>query len=141
MAQAWRVMRCESAIQSLTADFTLSCGGYRKPAKAGGGNLPLMIGNNVLAEIAHADLLESWEAAVSLTASELITMTEVAGRRLARIMVAGIDTDHLSEAVTDAAVLFLLAMRRHGISDPKRIPACTVMWHGQEGRESVLLGA
>jgi hypothetical protein len=139
-------MRCESAIESLTADFTLSCAGYRKPAKPGaesraGGNLPLMIGNNVLAEIAHADLLESWEAAVSLTASELITMTEVAGRRLAQIMVAGIDTDHLSEAVTDAAVLFLLAMRRHGISDPKRIPACTVMWHGQEGRESVLLGA
>lgn len=139
-------MRCESAIESLTADFTLSCAGYRKPAKPGaesraGGNLPLMIGNTVLAEIAHADLLESWEAAVSLTASELITMTEVAGRRLAAIMVAGIDSGHLSEAVTDAAVLFLLAMRRHGISDPKRIPACTVTWHGQEGRESVLLGA
>ena len=67
-------MRCESAIESLTADFTLSCAGYRNPAKPGaesriGGNLPLMIGNNVLAEIAHADLLESWEAAVSLTAS------------------------------------------------------------------------
>ena len=135
-------MRCESAIESLTADFTLSCGGYRQPVKAGGdGNLPLMIGNNVLAEIAHEDLLESWDAAVSLSACELITMTEVAGRRLAQIMEEGIDTGHLSEAVTDAAVLFLLAMRRHGISDPKRIPACTVMWHGQEGRESVLLGA
>jgi hypothetical protein len=135
-------MRCESAIESLTADFTLSCGGYRQPVKAGSdGNLPLMIGNNVLAEIAHEDLLESWDAAVSLTACELITMTEVAGRRLAQIMEDGIDTGHLSEAVTDAAVLFLLAMRRHGISDPKRIPACTVMWHGQDGRESVLLGA
>ena len=139
-------MRCESAIESLTADFTLSCAGYRKPAMAGaesraGGNLPLMIGNNVLAEIAHEDLLESWEAAVSLSACELITMTEVAGRRLAQIMVEGIDSDRLNEAVTDAAVLFLLAMRRHGISDPKRIPACTVMWHGQEGRQSVLLGA
>ena len=135
-------MRCESAIESLTADFTLSCGGYRQPAEAGNdGNLPLMIGNNVLAEIAHENLLESWDAAVSLSACELITMTEVAGRRLAQIMEDGIDTGHLSEAVTDAAVLFLLAMRRHGISDPKRIPACTVMWHGQEGRESVLLGA
>jgi len=135
-------MRCESAIETLTADFTLSCGGYRQPVKAGSdGNLPLMIGNNVLAEIAHEDLLESWDAAVSLSACELITMTEVAGRRLAQIMEDGIDTGHLSEAVTDAAVLFLLAMRRHGISDPKRIPACTVMWHGQEGRESVLLGA
>lgn len=135
-------MRCESAIESLTADFTLSCGGYRQPVKAGNdGNLPLMIGNSVLAEIAHEDLLESWEAAVSLSASELITMSEVAGKRLAQIMVDGIDSGHLNEAVSDAAVLFLLAMRRHGISDPKRIPACTVMWHGQEGRESVLLGA
>ncbi|MGQ0483999.1 MAG: hypothetical protein ACT4SY_01395 [Hyphomicrobiales bacterium] len=139
-------MRCESAIETLTADFTLTCAGYRKSAATGaagraGGNLPLMIGHTVLAEIGHDDLLDSWAAAVSLTACELITMTEVAGRRLAGIMAEGIDTGHLSEAVSDAAVLFLLAMRRHGISDPKRIPACTVMWHGQEGRESVLLGA
>ncbi len=134
-------MHCEFAIASPAADFTLTCAGYRKPAKTGAGNLPLMIGNSVLAEIAHADLVESWEAALSLSASELVSMTEAAGRRLAEIMEEGIDTDHLCEAVTDAAVLFLLAMRRHGISDPKRIPACTVMWHGQEGRESVLLGA
>lgn len=139
-------MHCQSAIEPPTADFTLTCAGYRKPAKLGAegraaGNLPLMIGNDVLAEIAHVDLVESWEAAVALSASELVTMTEAAGRRLAEIIEEGIDTDHLSEAVIDAAVLFLLAMRRHGISDPKRIPACTVMWHGQEGRESVLLGA
>lgn len=139
-------MHCEFAIEPPTNDFTLTCAGYRKPATTGAegrapGNLPLMIGNSVLAEIAHADLVESWEAALSLSASELVSMTETAGRRLAGIMEEGIDTDHLCEAVTDAAVLFLLAMRRHGISDPKRIPACTVMWHGQEGRESVLLGA
>jgi hypothetical protein len=100
-----------------------------------------MIGNNLLAEIAHKDLLEGWEAAVSLSACELITMTEIAGKRLAQMMEDGIDAGDVTEAVTDAAVLFLLAMRRHGISDPKRIPACTVMWHGQEGRERVLLGA
>ena len=40
-------------------------------------------------------------------------------------------------AVVDAAVVFLLAMKRHGVSDPRRIPACTVRWalHGE--RESV----
>ena len=46
-----------------------------------------------------------------------------------------------ADAVTDAAVVLLLAMRRQGITDPKRIPACTVMWNGHEGRERVLLGA
>jgi hypothetical protein len=133
-------MRSESAIESLTADFTVSCAGYRK-AESRPGKLPLMIGDNLMAEITDADLAESWRAALSLNACELITMTEVAGSRLAALLEEGINADDLSEAVTDAAVLFLLAMRRHGISDPKRIPACSVMWHGQEGRESVLLGA
>ena len=46
-----------------------------------------------------------------------------------------------SQAELRAAVVFLLAMKRYGISDPKRIPACTVMWHGHDGQGHVLLGA
>ncbi|MGH6854889.1 MAG: hypothetical protein ACREDX_00955 [Aestuariivirga sp.] len=126
--------------------FTLTCPGYRSgPARDGSapssGNLSFMIGNDVLAEIGHADLIESWRAAVCLSAAEAARMTEQAGEHLAEILDGGLATADLTEAVTDAAVVFLLAMKRHGISDPKRIPACTVMWHGQDGRGHVLLGA
>ena len=117
--------------------FTLTCAGYR----AARGDLSFMIGNDVVAEIGHADLVESWRAATRLSATEAARMTEAAGFHLAEILDEGLATADLAEAVTDAAVVFLLAMRRYGISDPKRIPACTVMWHGQDGQGHVLLGA
>ena len=59
-------------------------------------------------------------------------------KRFARVAI--VLEDHYWDG-TDAAVVFLLAMKRFGVSDPKRIPACTVMWNGQEHREHVLLGA
>jgi hypothetical protein len=126
--------------------FTLTCPGYRSGCSHDGsasscGNLSFMIGNDVIAEIDHADLLESWQAAVRLSAAEAARMTEAAGHHLAEILDGGLATADLTEAVTDAAVVFLLAMKRYGISDPKRIPACTVMWHGHDGQGHVLLGA
>ena len=125
--------------------FTLICPGYKRLESSfrrgqKTGNLVFSIGRDVIAEIAHADLLESWEAASELTAAEAKRMTEVAANHLSEILDSGLESGDLTEAVTDAAVVFLLAMRRQGISDPKRIPACTVMWDGREGRERVLLG-
>ena len=126
--------------------FMLSCPGYRGSRMHDGsavarGNLSFMIGNDVLAEIEHDDLLESWQAAASLSSAEAMKMTETAGFHLLEIIESGLPTADLTDAVTDAAVVFLLAMKRYGISDPKRIPACTVIWNGQDGRERVLLGA
>jgi len=126
--------------------FTLTCPGYRGGRSHDGGassrgNLSFMIGNDVVAEIDHADLIESWRAATVLSAAEAARMTEAAGHHLAEILDGGLATADLTEAVTDAAVVFLLAMKRYGISDPKRIPACTVMWHGHDGQGHVLLGA
>ncbi|MBI3674038.1 MAG: hypothetical protein HY245_11615 [Rhizobiales bacterium] len=100
-----------------------------------------MIGNDVVAEIGHGDLMSSWQAASALSASEAFAMSETAGKRLAEIVGTGLNAADLTEAVTDAAVVFLLAMCRFGIKDPKRIPACTVMWNGQEERGHVVLGA
>ena len=101
------------------------------------GNLPLLIGSDVLAEISHADLLESWETAISLPVKDLNAMTALAGQRLSDMLEANLDAEDLTELVSDAAVLFLLAMRRFGISEADRIPACTVKWNGQEAAESV----
>jgi hypothetical protein len=101
------------------------------------GNLPLMIGADVLAEITHADLLESWETAVALPLNDLNAMTTLAGQRLSDMLEENLDTEDLTELVSDAAVLFLLAMRRFGVSEANRIPACTVKWNGQQATESV----
>ena len=47
----------------------------------------------------------------------------------------------LSEMVTDAAVLFLLGVRSHGVSTPDAIPACTVSFDAEHGRAKMALSA
>jgi hypothetical protein len=139
-------MRADPGDDETVPAFTLSCPGYHGPRKhAGGsrspGNLSFRIGDSVVAEIEHDDLLESWREASKLSPEAALKMSEQAGDRLADIMELGLEASDLAEAVADAAVVFLLAMKRQGISDPKRIPACTVMWNGHDHRERVLLGA
>ncbi len=133
----WCEMRDD---ESLT--FTLTCPGEQTTDAQvldiqARGNLPLMIGDDVLAEIKYEDLVESWETAVSLPAAELDAMTALAGQRLSLILENNLEAEDLTDVVSDAAVLFLLAMRRFGVSEPHRIPACTVKWNGQEAIESV----
>ena len=140
------VMRVDSGLDQTVPSFTLVCPGYRAArSKEAGvlseGNLTFTIGSHVVAEIDAGDLLESWEAAESLSPGEAVKMTELAADHLSDLLESGLPAADLTEAVTDAAVVFLLAMRRSGISDPKRIPACTVMWNGHEGREHVVFSA
>ncbi len=135
-------MRSDHLLDGTVPDFTLTCPGYKTGRREGlPSALTFSIGAEVVAEIAHADLLESWEAARELSPSETVKMAQVAASHLSSILDSGLETADLTDAVTDAAVVLLLAMRRQGITDPKRIPACTVMWNGHEGRERVLLGA
>lgn len=138
-------MRSESRFDDTVPDFTLVCPGYRSGRVKGenpqAGNLTFSIGAQVVAEIQHDDLLESWQAAGELSPGECLEMAEKAADHLAQILDSGLSTADLTEAVTDAAVVLLLAMRRNGITDPKRIPACTVMWNGHEGKERVFFGA
>lgn len=138
-------MRSDSRLDETVPSFTLVCPGYRAQRSHNGaapadGNLTFTIGADVVAEIDYDDLVESWQAACELSSPEALKMTQIAAAHLTEILACGMLSGDLSEAVTDAAVVFLLAMRRNGISDPKRIPACTVMWNGQEGREHVFFG-
>jgi hypothetical protein len=135
-------MRNESHSRNEFPVFTLTCPGNdcadeRVHDIQLRGNLPLMIGSDVLAEISHADLLESWETAISLSLKDLNAMTTLAGKRLSEMLEENLDSGDLTELVSDAAVLFLLAKRRVGISEANRITACTVKWNGQEATESV----
>jgi hypothetical protein len=138
-------MNSDLSSAEASSSFTLVCPGYRGVASHEGaarseGKLTFTIGSQVVAEIGHSDLLESWEAAEELTPGEVVKMSKVAADHLSEILESGLAAGDLTEAVTDAAVVFLLAMKRNGIKDPKRIPACTVMWNGHEGEERVFFG-
>lgn len=139
-------MRPDTRLDDTIPSFTLVCTGYcRGHAQAGEehteGNLTFTIGAEVVAEIELSDLVESWQAACELTSPEALKMTEMAATHLIELLEAGLAASDPTDAVTDAGVVLLLAMKRQGISDPKRIPACTVMWNGHEGRERVFFGA
>ncbi|MGE3873911.1 MAG: hypothetical protein AB7F74_13225 [Parvibaculaceae bacterium] len=123
--------------------FTLTCPAKDSPdlkvrAIRARGNLPLMIDDRLLAEIAQGDLVESWETAVSLSASALADMSKLAGARLASVLEDNIDAADLSDVVSDAAVLFLLAMRRAGVRTPDEIGPCTLLWDEERRQELVL---
>ena len=128
-------MQAEITFENMTAGFTLASAGYRTAG------LVFTIVPNLVAELDQADLLESWAAADELSAEEAADMTEEAALHLSEMLEEGLSAVDLPEAVTDAAVVFLLAMKRHGVSDPKRIPACTVKWNLATGREQVYLGS
>ncbi|MFM8745851.1 MAG: hypothetical protein ACKOED_04190 [Aestuariivirga sp.] len=129
-----------------TPCFTLVCPGYRSAVSHAGasvtaGRLALAIGPQLVAELDDGDLAESWAATAELSSAEAEEMSEAAALHLIEMLEDGLSAGDLSEAVVDAAVVFLLAMKRHGISDPRRIPACTVRWalHGE--REKVMVAS
>ena len=122
---------------SSSSSFTLVCPGYRAAA----GRLAFSVGAQLVAELDDADLLESWQSAEDLTAAEADELAGLAGTHLAEILADGIDAADIAEAAAEAAVVFLLAMRRQGISDPRRIPACSVMWSGAGLPERVMFSA
>lgn len=112
--------------------FTLVSPGYRPQAK----RLAFAIGT-LVAEMDDDDLAQSWQAAEELTAREASELSEAAALHLMELLEEGLPAADLSEAVADAAVVFLIALKRHGIGDPKRIPACAVMWNLHSDRARV----
>jgi hypothetical protein len=105
------------------------------------GNMPLIVGERLVAEIDRRDLLESWQTAAELSPEELIRMSKTAGSRLAQTIDENIDATNLTDAVTDAAVLFLLTLRRKGVRTPDEIQPCTVLWDDEAAQEYLLLQA
>ena len=123
--------------------FTLTCPSRDSPdrevrAIRARGNLPLMIDDRLLAEIVHSDLAESWETAVHLPAQALADMSKLAGERLTLVLEDNIGSADLTDVVSDAAVLFLLAMRRAGVKSLEEIGPCTLLWDEERHQELIL---
>lgn len=126
--------------------FTLTCPAAdsrdsRVAAIRSRGNLPLMVDGQVLAEIDRAELHDSWVATSTLKPSELAAMTRLAGERLAQTLRNEIDSADLTDVVSDAAVLFLLTMRRYGANGPQAILPCTVIWDEAHSAERIVMRA
>jgi len=133
-------------VQSGVNSVTVSCPGRLSNVPAivhirERGNLPLLVGDQVLAELTRGDLVESWDTACALSVLELAHMCKIAGERLVKALDERIEFADLSEVVTDATVLFLLGIRRHGIRSPEDIPACSVCYDVGRGEEVVALSA
>ena len=105
--------------------FTLVSPGYRPAA----GRLAFTIGAQLVAEMTDDDLAQSWQAAGELSARESAELSEAAALHLIELLEDGLPAADIADAVAVAAVIFLIAMKRQGIADPKRIPACAVMWN------------
>jgi hypothetical protein len=105
------------------------------------GNLPLLVGDRLIAEIDRMDLLESWQTAAELTPEEISRMNKAAGSRLAQVVEENLESANITDVVTDAAVLFLLTLRSRGVRTPDEIRPCTVLWDDQSAQEYLLLQA
>lgn len=139
-------MQRSGVFEAKPQGFTLVCPGYRgsdrdEGASAGTGRLVFTVGSQLVAELDQGDLIETWAAAEELSAAEAAELTEAAAAHLLDMLEDGVGAVDIAEAVTEAAVVFLLAMKRQGISDPRRIPACSVMWNGSGTQERVLFSA
>jgi hypothetical protein len=97
------------------------------------GNLPLMIGERVLAEIARDDLDESWETARDLPAAKAARLARQAGERLRELLADSLASADLADMVSSAAVLYLTALRKIGAGDPAEHTGCVVSYDGGEG--------
>jgi len=105
------------------------------------GNLPLMVGDHLLAEIDRNDLKESWAAAKKLPPADIAAMCRLAGARLTKLLEDNINSEDLTDIVTDAAALFLLALRRNGVKTTKEIKPCALVWDDKTGQEHLLMQA
>lgn len=99
-------------------------------AIAARGNVPLLIGDCVLAEVPRAQLEGEWQASAALSDVEAADYCRRAASRLSRAFDSGIGAADLSELVANAAVLFVLSLRKAGIASPREIGPCTVHHDG-----------
>lgn len=92
------------------------------------GNIPLLIGDCVLAEVPSSRLDSEWQASAGLSNAQASDYCRRAAARLSRALDSGIAAADLGDVVANAAVLFVLSLREAGIVSPGDIRPCTVRY-------------
>jgi hypothetical protein len=98
----------------------------------GRGNVPLLIENCLLAEVPRDQLNREWAACDAISDVEAADYCRRAAGRLSRAFDSEIASADLSDLVANAAVLFLLSLRKSGITSPSDIGPCEVSYDGSE---------
>ncbi|MGI9512268.1 MAG: hypothetical protein ACR2OL_05155 [Anderseniella sp.] len=98
----------------------------------GRGNVPLLIEDCLLAEVPRDQLQREWEACKTISDVDAADYCRRAAGRLSRAFESEIASADLSDIVANAAVLFLLSLRKSGIVSPDQIGPCEVCYDGTE---------
>ncbi len=94
------------------------------------GNVPLLIGDSVLAELSRKRLDAEWDASGAISDAEAADYCRRAAARLSRAFDSGLGSADVSDMVANAAVLFVLTLRKAGIASSSDIAPCRVVHDG-----------
>jgi len=98
----------------------------------GRGNMPLLIEDCLLAEVPRDQLNREWEACKTISDGDAADYCRRAAGRLSRAFESEIASADLSDIVANAAVLFLLSLRKSGVASTDQIGPCEVCYDGSE---------
>ena len=105
------------------------------------GGLPLLVGDDILAEVAGVELREAVLATAFLNSTELMSISSGLVERLSIALEHGVQDDDHEEIAADAASLFVLCLRRYNILDIDNIPACGVTFSEEDNDARLQLTA
>lgn len=101
------------------------------------GNVPLLIEDCLLAEVPRSQLEQEWREGCNLSDVDAANYCHRAATRLSRVFDSGIASADLPDVVANAAVLFVLTLRKAGVTSPGEISPCTVSYDGSSRTGSV----
>ncbi len=123
----------ESAAHSVRVAYPATHDGKSPYAGiVGRGNVPLLIEDCLLAEVPREQLNREWAACEKISDVDAADYCRRAAGRLSRAFDSGIASADLSDLVANAAVLFLLSLKKSGITNPGDIGPCEVRYDGSE---------
>jgi hypothetical protein len=105
------------------------------------GNVPLLIEDCLLAEVPRAQLEHEWQVSSTISDADAATYCHRAADRLSRAFDSGIAAADLPDLVANAAVLFVLSLRKAGVRSTGDISPCTVQYDGSSRTGEVCAAA
>jgi hypothetical protein len=105
------------------------------------GNVPLLIEDCLLAEVPRAQLEHEWQVGSTISDADAATYCQRCRGRLSRAFDSGIAAADLPDLVANAAVLFVLSLRKAGLSSTRDISPCTVQYDGSSRTGEVCAAA
>ena len=103
------------------------------------GNIPLLVGNTILAEVANDELKEGLEASMILSGAELARLSSDLAGNIADALNAEPDGCDVANVAADAAALFVLCLRRNNVLSVDNIPACSVSFNNDDNQARLTL--